>query len=376
MITQIKKIIMQLKVLIPIVILCIFLSSLVFALSYNSTNYTMKNARIVTSAGKAASTDYSLTDVRIGSAFGGKTQSANYSLDATNIDKKIPLNPPSQPTVNSVTTPTNNPAQTLTGTKDSDTSIYINGYLVVPLDNQTTWSCNYTLVEGNNDLIITSGNKYNQESPSVLESIYLDTSSPTTPVVTDEGLYTSSTAQLYASWSSSDPQTGIIEYQYAIGTQAEGTDIVDWTSVGTQTEIIHSGLSLTQGRTYYFSVQAKNAAGSWSQIGSSDGITINQNIPTIIDIQPPNGSISYAQDTVDISVTAQDNDEDSLLYQFSIDATIRQSWSTSNTFSWNTAETDFGIHSIKVEVKDTNGAEVSQDIEICLFRKPLGPPLP
>ncbi|MEJ5298183.1 MAG: hypothetical protein WHZ52_09120, partial [Armatimonadota bacterium] len=45
-----------------------------------------------------------------------------------------------------------------------------------------------------------------------------DLSPPTTPVVTDTGRFTSSASVLSASWSSTDPESGIVEYQYAIGT--------------------------------------------------------------------------------------------------------------------------------------------------------------
>ena len=101
-----------------------------------------------------------------------------------------------------------------------------------------------------------------------------DTTPPTTPVVTDDGEYTSSTAWLHAIWSSSDSESGIAEYQYAISTSPGGTDVVDWTSAGTATEVTHSGLNLIIGGTYYFSVKAKNGKGLWSEIGTSDGITV------------------------------------------------------------------------------------------------------
>ncbi len=102
----------------------------------------------------------------------------------------------------------------------------------------------------------------------------LDFTPPITPVVADDGEYTSSTTWLHATWSSSDPESGIADYHYAIGTSREGTDIVGWTSVGTATEVTHIGLNLIIGSTYYFSVKAKNEQGLWSEVGTSDGITV------------------------------------------------------------------------------------------------------
>jgi Leucine-rich repeat (LRR) protein len=102
----------------------------------------------------------------------------------------------------------------------------------------------------------------------------IDTTPPTTPVVTDSGVVTSSTSQLHATWTSSDPESGIAEYQYAIGTAAGETDVIGWTSVGTDTQVTKTGLNLTPGTTYYFSVKAKNGAGLWSDVGVSDGIRV------------------------------------------------------------------------------------------------------
>lgn len=59
-----------------------------------------------------------------------------------------------------------------------------------------------------------------------------DTTPPTTPLITDDGLYTTSLTQLKALWASNDPESGILEYQYAIGTTPQGTDVAGWTSTG------------------------------------------------------------------------------------------------------------------------------------------------
>ncbi|MDI6794835.1 MAG: carboxypeptidase-like regulatory domain-containing protein, partial [bacterium] len=102
-----------------------------------------------------------------------------------------------------------------------------------------------------------------------------DPTPPSKPVVTDDGDATSDNTKLHAEWSSSsDTESGIAEYQYAIGTTSGGTDVVGWTSTGTTTEVTKSGLTLTWGQTYYFAVKAKNGAGLWSEAGISNGITI------------------------------------------------------------------------------------------------------
>jgi hypothetical protein len=85
---------------------------------------------------------------------------------------------------------------------------------------------------------------------------------------------TYSTNQLSANWSaSSDPDTGISRYEYAIGLTPGGSDIVEWTSTsnGTVTGVTESGLSLTVGMVYYFTVKAVNGVSLRSNPISSDG---------------------------------------------------------------------------------------------------------
>jgi subtilisin family serine protease len=112
----------------------------------------------------------------------------------------------------------------------------------------------------------------------------VDTTPPTIPVVTDEGKFTANRRQLYASWVSSDPESGINEYQYRITTtKGKGNPIIrDWTSTGTNNYVTAKGLNLIHGLTYYFNVKAKNKAGLWSNAGISDGITIDILGPCII----------------------------------------------------------------------------------------------
>ncbi len=112
-----------------------------------------------------------------------------------------------------------------------------------------------------------------------------DTTPPTTPIVTDDGTYTASATQLHASWSSSDPQSQIAEYQYSIRQDSTaGTLIVNWTSTQTSTAVTKTGLSLLQGKSYYFAARAKNGAGLWSAIGYSNGIKVDTTASTAVTV--------------------------------------------------------------------------------------------
>ncbi len=117
--------------------------------------------------------------------------------------------------------------------------------------------------------------------PQFATAVGSDFTKPTTPVITDEGDYTWSSDTLSASWTSTDPESGIAGYRYAVGTTRGGTDVVGWTDIGTVTSITKSGLNLKPGTKYWFTVKSQNGAGLWSSQGYSDGITAVKNCTTI-----------------------------------------------------------------------------------------------
>ena len=81
---------------------------------------------------------------------------------------------------------------------------------------------------------------------------------------------------VYANWQAAiDPNSGIQEYFYSLGTTPGGNDIVDWTSAGQNISITLSNLNLSYGTTYYFSMKAINYAGLTSQVVSSDGFFVS-----------------------------------------------------------------------------------------------------
>lgn len=92
---------------------------------------------------------------------------------------------PAQPTLNAVTSPTNISPQILSGTKEANTSIWINGIEVVPLDSSTDWFYSYNLSEGTNNISITSRDAAGNESASITTTIVLDTIFPTVPTLNE-----------------------------------------------------------------------------------------------------------------------------------------------------------------------------------------------
>ncbi|MBA7497276.1 hypothetical protein ES704_00004 [subsurface metagenome] len=90
---------------------------------------------------------------------------------------------PAQPTLNTVTSPTNIPTQTLSGNKESNTSIWVNGAEVISINSDTTWSHPYSLSEGTNNISITSRDTVGNESSAVTAIIILDTINPAAPTL-------------------------------------------------------------------------------------------------------------------------------------------------------------------------------------------------
>lgn len=201
----------------------------------------------------------------------------------------------------------------------------------------------------------------------VSDGIMVDASAPTTPIVTDDGQYTSSLDSLHATWTSSDPQTGIAQYQYAIGTSSGGTDVVGWTSVGTNSSVTKTGLTLSEGATYFMSVKALNGAGLWSIVGSSDGITVEASAPTT-PVLTDDGEYTSSQDTLHATWASSDPHSGIAEYQYAIGTTAGATDVAGWTSTGTTPEvTKTGLSlsdgtTYFFSVKAKNGADMWSDV--------------
>jgi hypothetical protein len=163
-----------------------------------------------------------------------------------------------------------------------------------------------------------------------------DTTPPSAPPTVRDGTgtdisTTSSTTQLSANWdASTDAQTGIFCYQYAIGITAGGTDTVNWTYLGNVTAVTHTGLSLTVGQTYYFGVHAVNWAGLSGSATNSNGQTVVSGTDSTPPSAPPTVRDGVGTDISTTSSTTQlsanwdastDNESGISGYQYAIGTT-------------------------------------------------------
>lgn len=80
-------------------------------------------------------------------------------------------------------------------------------------------------------------------------------------------------------WQSTDPQSGISEYSYAIGTSPGAQDLRPWTAVGGRNRMRIDGVQLSTTRPVYIAVRARNGDGLWSLDGVSPGLLLDASSP-------------------------------------------------------------------------------------------------
>lgn len=96
-----------------------------------------------------------------------------------------------------------------------------------------------------------------------------DLTPPTTPQVAVSG-YTVNNI-VWASASSSDSESGIAEYLYAIGSTPGADDLVPWKSNGASPNITET-VSLAEGQVCYVSAKARNGISVMSDVGTSAAV--------------------------------------------------------------------------------------------------------
>lgn len=69
------------------------------------------------------------------------------------------------------------------------------------------------------------------------------------------------TSSIRANWQAFDPNSGIAEYQIAVGTTPGGEDVIPWITNGLSEALSYTVTSLEEGVIYYVSVRAVNKAG-------------------------------------------------------------------------------------------------------------------
>ena len=174
-----------------------------------------------------------------------------------------------------------------------------------------TWTDNDTATSvTKSGLTLSNGTEYyisvratdNAENVSttiISDGVMIDTAAPTAGNVTDSTAadldWTRSTSSLTSTWAGfSDTLSGIQKYEYAISDTIGGTNVLSWTDNSTTTSVTKTGLTLTNGTTYYISVRATDNVGNVSTVATADGITIDTDNPVLE--TPFEGSLTADRD--------------------------------------------------------------------------------
>src|SRR5919108_2483257 len=162
-----------------------------------------------------------------------------------------------------------------------------------------------------NDFIVTATDAATNESAAAdVPRITHDNVAPTTPATVFDGsvvgvdaAFTNSSTTLSANWTAS-VSGDVAGYEYGIGTSAGGTQVLGFTDVGNVTSVTKTGLSLTSGTTYFFTVRAYDGASNRSTVRNSNGIVVDTAAPTSSVTAPAAGA--SVNTLASISGTASD----------------------------------------------------------------------
>ncbi|MCB9189735.1 MAG: T9SS type A sorting domain-containing protein [Flavobacteriales bacterium] len=171
--------------------------------------------------------------------------------------------------------------------------------------------------------------------------------------------------EISGNWTvSTDPNSNVAYYEYAVGTTQGGTNIINWTNNGTSTSFTATGLSLTYGTTYFVSVKTTNGAGLTSIATDSDGQLLEN--PT----QPPVAGFSPNSTTIcqGDSIQLINNSQNATSYLWSIAGGIISNNTANNPYVTFTTS---GTYNVTLVASGPGGTDQnSQNITITVTPGP------
>ncbi|MBI5885114.1 MAG: hypothetical protein HZB85_00820 [Deltaproteobacteria bacterium] len=169
---------------------------------------------------------------------------------------------PAAPAISRVTTPTKNPFQALTGSKEANTAIIINNVQRVAVSDLTSWSYNYPLAEGVNNISATARDAAGNGSAPVTTAITLDT---TPPVFTISPYQNPSTTQVQVISGTKEPGSTVM---------LNNVVIIDATDAGSTWSY---SVALTEGATTRLTFNVSDSLGN----------AVTKSIDILYDTAPP-----------------------------------------------------------------------------------------
>jgi YD repeat-containing protein len=210
---------------------------------------------------------------------------------------------------------------TISGTKEANTSILINGVEMVAPNSSTTWSATKNLtVEGNNTLSITSKNSIGLVSLATSITIKRDTVIPTGSLNINSSAATTASPNVTLNLSAADAGSGIDKMSFS-------TDNVNWTAPEAYATTQTFALPVADGpQTVY--VKYYDKVGNASNVYSKS-IILDTTVPAgSIDIN--SGALYTVSTSVTLNLSAGDSGSGIGKMSFSTD---NVTWTTAQTYN-------------------------------------------
>jgi len=266
--------------------------------------------------------------------------------------------PPTRPTVNPVSSPTALATQILSGTKEANASIWINGAEAVPMDSSNSWSHEVSLDPGDNSFNILSKDRAGNESTSVTIGINFNAQASVITIDSPADGTRTNYSLITVIGTVEDPNSGV--WVNGIKASLAGTTF-------TAEEV-----SLARPGSNIITAQATNSLG---QVSTARIIVILGSFPSIVSFVPQDGAKFYEGEVIELEAQAVDLDGGFVEYQFMLDGSVKQSWSSVSTYNWNTSQGDTGEHTLTVETRDNYGGKTTLDAEVYIYVEPIAFPI-
>lgn len=210
------------------------------------------------------------------------------------MPNKIPPPPDTTPpvfTINPIKSPVNKPSQSFSGTKEANTSLWLNGKAVIPMGPQTSWVFTVSLTGEKNSYIIFVQDAAGNKSKEIKVEIILDQSAPSkgTIKINKETRYTLS-RWVELELSSEDNITDMEKS----GQMQFSNDTHYWLSVENYKGLKKWELGEGDGEKIVY-VKYGDAAGNWSEPISAS-IILDMSLPGLKISSPIEASIISGRD--------------------------------------------------------------------------------
>jgi RHS repeat-associated protein len=229
---------------------------------------------IFTPAVRFAESNYTL-ELQLVDGMGNQGPAAQYHFT-------VDTTPPTVPEIHPVTSPTHNPTQAVTGTKEAYAAVLINGQQVVDQTDSTDWQHTLNLASGSNQFaVVTKDRAGNQSAEASFDILFDDIPPPPVNNLTFDGRGDGTT--VYLNWNGYDEAGHGDIAVYRIYVQpAEFSDITGLSPYSTTTagHVSATVQNLDRSTPYWFAVIAVDAMGNAQT-------TVDPVSVTPLDIMPP-----------------------------------------------------------------------------------------